>query len=105
MAALQVMHHYAYLVMATELEKAIRENSGRRTCFLTRSLKKTVNQLHSFQEISKTLFAIQKLNPYAPRARQAYARRALEMVNMNQKSISKIVEAMKALEQLAGEKM
>jgi len=99
MAAMQVMHHYAYLVMALELEKAIRTDQ-RMVNFLTRSLKKTVNQLRSFRKINKTLLAIQNLNPYAPRARQAYARRAFEMMDLKPETISRIAAAMRGLERL-----
>jgi prephenate dehydrogenase len=99
MAAMQVMHHYAYLVMALELEKAIRTDQ-RMVNFLTRSLRKTVNQLRSFRKINKTLLAIQNLNPYAPRARQAYARRAFEMMDLKPEAVSRIAAAMRGLERL-----
>jgi len=86
-------------VMALELEKAIRTDQ-RMVNFLTRSLKKTVNQLRSFRKINKTLLAIQNLNPYAPRARQAYARRAFEMMDLKPETISRIAAAMRGLERL-----
>lgn len=97
MAAVQVMHHYAYLVMAVELAKIIREN--RMTSrFVTRSLKRTWRQLHSLQKISGTVIGIQRLNPYGSAARRSYAEVAQRMTTMNDQVISEIKEAMKVID-------
>lgn len=97
MASLQVMHHYAYLVMAVELAKMVKENrvaSG----FFTRSLKRTWNQLHSLQKISDTVVAIQRSNPYGYSARRSYAESAQRIMAMNGEAISEITEALKIIE-------
>ena len=94
MASLQVMHHYAYLIMAVELAKTISENrvaSG----FFTRSLKRTWNQLHSLQKISETVVGIQRLNPYGYSARRSYAESAQRMMAMSGEAVSEITEALK----------
>ena len=97
MASLQVMHHYAYLIMAVELAKMIKENrvaSG----FFTRSLKRTWNQLRSLQKISETVVGIQRLNPYGYSARRSYAESAQRMMAMSGEAVSEITEALKIVE-------
>jgi len=72
MATLQVMHHYAYLVMGVELAKIIKANP-RVSKFLTRSMRRTWDQLCSMQKVSETVLTIQEMNPHGPAARRAYA--------------------------------
>ncbi len=97
MAVVQVMHHYAYLIMAVELAKTIRENRML-SQFVTSSLKRTWRQLHSLQRISGTVIGIQRLNPYGSAARRSYAEVAQRMTTMNSQVMSEIVEAMKTID-------
>jgi prephenate dehydrogenase len=97
MAVMQVMHHYAYLVMAVALAKMITENRIT-SRFATRSLKITWRQLHSLQKINRTVIGIQRLNPCGSAARRSYAEVAQRMTTMNDQVISEIEEAMKTID-------
>lgn len=99
MATLQVLHHYAYLLMAAELAKMAKRNQ-RISGFLTRSLRRTLSQLRSLQRIRGTVVAIQRLNPYGSAARRAYAESAYRMASMSEQAVSEIEEAMETIKGL-----
>lgn len=99
MAALQVMHHYAYLVMAVELAKMARAN-GNLSKFLTRSLNRTLSQIGTLGGIWETALSIQRLNPYGFQSREGYASSAKRLVSMDSRVISEIEEAMKTIKYL-----
>jgi len=99
MATVQVMHHYAYLVMAAELAKMAKGNQ-RISRFLTRSLRRTFSQLRSLQRIRETVVAIQRLNPYGSAARRGYAESAYRMSSMSDLALSEIEQAMEAIKDL-----
>ncbi|MFH0848109.1 MAG: prephenate dehydrogenase/arogenate dehydrogenase family protein [archaeon] len=92
MAAVQVMHHYAYLIMAVELAKVAR-SSRSLSKFLTRSLNKTLNQIGTLGDIWKTVQSIQKLNPYGLESREQYASSAKRLASMDERAISEIKDA------------
>jgi len=97
MATLQVVHHYAYLVMAVELAKAARA-SGNFKRFLTGSLQRTLSQIRSLNEIQETVFSIQKLNPSGFQARTDYALAAQRLTSMDDDVTSEMERAMRVLE-------
>ncbi len=92
MAALQVMHHYAYLVMAVQIEKMIRQKKSI-SRFLTASLSKTLSQIVAFGNIEQTILSIQELNPYGLQSRKEFAKCAMKMVSMNEKARSDVSHA------------
>lgn len=96
MATLQVVHHYAYLVMAVELAKAARTSSNFKR-FLTRSLQRTLNQITSMNEIRETVFSIQKLNPCGFQARTDYASAAQRLTSIDGDVTSEMEQAMRVL--------
>jgi len=97
MATLQVIHHYAYLVMAVELAK-IAKTTGNFTRNLTHSLKKTLAYIGSLNKIRETIFSIQKLNPYGLQARKEFAMSAQRMIHMDDEVATEAEQAMRVLE-------
>jgi len=97
MAILQVVHHYAYLVMAVELAK-IAETTSNFTRYLTHSLKRTLAYIRSLNTIRKTIFSMQKLNPYGLQARREFASSAHRMIHMDDETTSEVEQAIRALE-------
>lgn len=100
MAAMQVAHHYAYLVLATQLAQAFAK-SPRVAHFATKSIKKTLDQLCSIQKNIETIFEIQKLNPYSLQARKTFSTKALRMAEMKDDAIAEIRQSMMTLQNLA----
>ena len=96
MAVFQVTHHYAFLVLGLELAKIIRRNP-KAWNFLPRSLKNTIRQLHSMNNIIETVFAIQRHNRYGAPARRTFAESASKMVTMSDRTLSEIKKAMIAI--------
>jgi len=96
MATLQVVHHYAHLVMAVELAKAARASSNFKR-FLTRSLQRTLSQIRSVNEIRETIFSIQKHNPHGFQARMDYALAAQSLTSMDDDVTSEMEQAMRIL--------
>ncbi len=97
MATLQVIHHYAYLVMAVELAK-IAGTTSNFTRYLTHSLKRTLAYIRSLNAIRETVFSIQKLNPYGLQARREFALSAHRMIRMDNEVTSEVEQAIRVLE-------
>lgn len=100
MAALQVAHHYAYLVVSVVLAETAKA-SGNFTRLLTRSLRRTLDQIASLSKIRETVFSIQRLNPYGLQARTKYALSAQRMISMDDHVIFQIEQALRELEDAA----
>ena len=97
MATLQVIHHYAYLVMAVELAKTA-ETTSNFTRNLTNSLKKTLAYIRSLNTLRETIFSIQKLNPYGLQARRKFALSAQRMIHIDDEAVSEVEQAIRVLE-------
>jgi len=97
MATLQIIHHYAYLVMTVELAKIARATSNF-TRYLTHSLRRTLTHIRSLNAIRETIFSIQKLNPLGLQARKEFALSAHRMIHMNDEVASEVEQAMRVFE-------
>jgi chorismate mutase/prephenate dehydrogenase len=95
MAAVQVLHHHALLVLSQTLGKIASEMQLSQ--HVTESLEKTLQNLESMEQNWGTISAIQRLNPYAQDVREAFAVAARESMNFDEKSRIKLQRALSLL--------
>ena len=96
MSIVQVMHHYAYLVIAVQLARLMKL---RRTMpkLVTRSLARTMNIISTFGDIEHTILSIQELNPYGLQSRKSFAKLASTMASMNARTKLDIKQAIRTI--------
>jgi prephenate dehydrogenase len=92
MAAIQVMHHYAYICLAFALENFASINEL--TNFSTTFFEKTLKQLKRLSENINVALDIQKKNIYGFKARKEFLNVANALQNMSREDSKKIIECM-----------
>jgi len=90
MAAIQVMHHYAYICLAVGLEEFASINEL--INFSTTSFKTTLRQLKKISKNINVVLDIQKRNIYAFKARKKFLNIANSLQNMDSEEIKKVTE-------------
>ena len=90
MAAIQVMHHYAYICLAVGLEEFAPINEL--INFSTTSFKTTLKQLKKISKNINVVLDIQKRNIYAFKARKKFLNIVNSLQNMDNEEIKKVME-------------
>jgi len=84
MAAVQVLHHCALLTYASALSRVATGTDL--SAYVTESLERTIHNLQSMQENWETIYLIQRRNPHARAAREAFAEAAADLVEPDEDS-------------------
>ncbi|MBS7655012.1 prephenate dehydrogenase/arogenate dehydrogenase family protein [Candidatus Bathyarchaeota archaeon] len=92
MAAIQVIHHYAYICLAFALEDFASINEL--TNFSTTFFEKTLKQLKRLSENINVVLDIQKRNVYGFKARRKFLNVVNAFQNMSDEDVEKIVKCM-----------
>ncbi|WP_455278704.1 prephenate dehydrogenase/arogenate dehydrogenase family protein [[Eubacterium] cellulosolvens] len=79
MASIQVLHHFALITFSSALSRFTEANALSE--YLTESLEKTLQNLQNMYANWDTIYAIQRLNPNAQKARDTLAEVARELID------------------------
>ena len=93
MAAMQVVHHFAFLTLIVTLKKYSKKHSLQE--FETESFRSTKKTLKMIKENFDTIIGIQKKNPYAKAARKRFVEIAGDISGMDDYSLRLLKEVMK----------